>query len=227
MKKKIISIGLIFTLCLTGCSVQVKEDSIVSNYSVDMQNDYVISTDSSLGFKLVDIDPTEGVDNVYFLAYLEDDNIEVNVENQYVKSLSVGKNCISITSAVMDVGRNLNRNIVLDLLDRLSTQVNNEEVIKLWENLENPAPYIISKNDKYVFIDYITTIPNSINRVMYYRLILQDVSILDNTLSEEELAVLPDNLPELLNILGVSENIELPKQDMQPKVREVFIEKVK
>ena len=149
MKKKIISIGLIFTLCLTGCSVQVKEDSIVSNYSVDMQNDYVISTDSSLGFKLVDIDPTEGVDNVYFLAYLEDDNIEVNVENQYVKSLSVGKNCISITSAVMDVGRNLNRNIVLDLLDRLSTQVNNEEVIKLWENLENPAPYIISKNDKY------------------------------------------------------------------------------
>ena len=68
-----------------------------------MQNDYVISTDSSLGFKLVDIDPTEGVDNDYFLAYLEDDNIEVNVENQYVKSLSVGKNCISITSAVMDV----------------------------------------------------------------------------------------------------------------------------
>jgi hypothetical protein len=61
---------------------------------------------------------------------------------------------------------------------------------------------------------------------MYYRLILQDVSILDNTLSEEELAVLPDNLPELLNILGVSENIELPKQEMQPKVREVFIEKV-
>ena len=145
MKKKIISIGLIFTLCLTGCSVQVKEDSIVSNYSVDMQNDYVISTDSSLGFKLVDIDPTEGVDNVYFLAYLEDDNIEVNVENQYVKSLSVGKNCISITSAVMDVGRNLNRNIVLDLLDRLSTQVNNEEVIKLWEKLLLSAPAVLAR----------------------------------------------------------------------------------
>ena len=76
------------------------------------------------------------------------------------------------------------------------------------------------ENEEYVFIDYLTTIPNISSKVVYYRIILQDISQLGSELTDEELAILPDNLPELLDILGITENIELPVKIVEDDLEE-------
>lgn len=217
--KKILGLLTCLTLslgCLTGCSVDINEVSLQSNYVVDNQTDYQISELSGLGLKYFKYDDSTS----YLLAYLDDNNIEVNNENGYVKSLSVGKTCISLTSSVLDIGRRINENIMLDLLARLNTQMNSERAEKVCENMCDIGYYIISENEEYVFIDYLTTIPNISSKVAYYRIILQDVSLLGTELTDEELAILPDNLPELLDILGITENIELPIKVVEDDLEE-------
>ena len=44
-----------------------------------------------------------------------------------------------------------------------------------------------------------------------HRIILQDVSLLDKELTQEDIDILPNHLPELLEVLGVTEDFELPK----------------
>ena len=213
MKKIVLVLSLALLLLLSACGVNINEVSLISKYDVDNTNDYIISSKSNLGFKLVDLNLEDDLsDNVYFLGYLVSKDMDIDAENQFVKSLSVGKTCISITSSVLDLGRNINRNIIVDLVNNLNEKINSEGTVKICENLENSSPYIISKNDEFVFIDYVTTIPNSYDRLMYYRIILQDISLLNTDLSEEEIAILPDCLQELLDVLGIKESIELPKK---------------
>lgn len=196
-------------LCLAGCSVDVNQMALQSNYNVDNENDFIISQESGLGLKLVEYSKN---DKVYMLAYLNDENMLIDSENQYIKSLVVGKTCISVTSTVLDVGRCLNKEILTDLITRLNNQLNDDSAVKVSEKLGEDSYYIISKNDVYVFIDYLTTIPNKSDKVLYNRFIVQDVSMLDEKLTEEEIAILPDYLPELLEVLSIEENIELPKK---------------
>ena len=213
MKRIVLVLCITLLLILSGCGVDINEISLVSNYDVDNSNDYIISSKSNLGFKLVDLNLEDDIsDNVYFLGYLVNKDMDIDAENQFVKSVSVGKTCISITSTVLDLGRNINRNIIVDLVNNLNEKINSEGSVKVFENLENSSPYIVSKNDKFVFIDYVTTIPNSYDRIMYYRIILQDISLLNTDLSEEEIAILPDCLQELLDVLGIKESIEIPKR---------------
>lgn len=209
--KKIISLALCMciVLCLAGCSVDVNQMALQSNYNVDNENDFIISQESGLGLKLVEYSKN---DKVYMLAYLNDENMLIDSENQYIKSLVVGKTCISVTSTVLDVGRCLNKEILTDLITRLNNQLNDDSAVKVSEKLGEDSYYIISKNDVYVFIDYLTTIPNKSDKVLYNRFIVQDVSMLDEKLTEEEIAILPDYLPELLEVLSIEENIELPKK---------------
>ena len=213
MKKIALVLSLALLFLLSACGVNINEVSLISKYDVDNTNDYIISSKSNLGFKLVDLNLEDDLsDNVYFLGYLVSKDMDIDAENQFVKSLSVGKTCISITSSVIDLGRNINRNIIVDLVNNLNEKINSEGTVKICENLENSSPYIISKNDEFVFIDYVTTIPNSYDRLMYYRIILQDISLLNTDLSEEEIVILPDCLQELLDVLGIKESIELPKK---------------
>lgn len=197
--------------CLTGCSVDVNQTALESKYSVDTVSDYKISTTSGIGLKLLKYNQN-GVDKqVYLLAYLNDSNMEVNTENTYIKSLAVGKTCISMTSTVMELGRKLNIHILEDLITQLNTRLTEDKADKIIEHIGEDKFYIISKNDTYIFIDYLTTIPNVTNQVAYYRIILQDVSVLDKELTAEEIEILPDYLPELLGILEITEEFELPK----------------
>ena len=209
--KKMVSLALCMciVLCLVGCSVDVNQMALQSNYDVDNENDFVISQESGLGLKLVEYSKNN---KVYMLAYLNDENMLIDSENQYIKSLVVGKTCISSTSTVLDVGRCLNKEILVDLITRLNNQLNDDSAVKISENLGDESYYIISKNDTYAFIDYLTTIPNKSDKVLYNRFIIQDVSLLDEALTEEEIAVLPDFLPELLEVLNIEESIELPKK---------------
>ena len=205
----VLCVGLALST-LTGCSVNVNEVSLQSNYSIENKKDYIISEESSLGFKYLEYKSNLSTSSAYVLAYLDDENIEVNSENAYVKSLCGGKTCISLTSSVLDIGRRLNENIMKDLLNKLNTQMNSERAEKVSENITETGYYVISENDEYVFIDYLTTIPNVANKVVYYRIILQDVSILGMELSDAELAILPDYLSELLEVLGIKEEINIP-----------------
>lgn len=214
--RKLLSFCVCFGLmvCLAGCSLNVNEIALQSNYTVDNQNDFVIGEESGLGLKLLeysDID-TKEKSYAYVLAYLNDETMIMDTENAYVKSLIAGKTCISITSTILDVGRQLNEGIIIDLLNRLNNQMNDENIEKVSEKLTDGAYYIISKNDSYVFIDYLTTIPNVFDKVMYSRFIVQDVSMLDVEITEEENAILSDYLPELLSVLKIEESIELPKK---------------
>ena len=214
--KKLVSSLLCATLvacCLTAYSVNVNEVALESKYSVDSVSDYKISTTSGLGLKLLKYQEN-GVDKqVYLLAYLNDENIEINTQNTYIKSLAVGQTCISMTSTVMDLGRNLNMSILKDLIGQLNTRLTEDKAEKIIEHIDGKDNkfYIISKNDTYIFIDYLTTIPEVTNKVAYYRIILEDVSLLDKELKQEEIDILPNHLPELLEVLGISETFELTK----------------
>lgn len=213
--KKLVSLLLccVFVISLVGCSVDVNEVALESKYAVDTVSDYKISATSGIGLKLLKYQE-DGIDkSVYLLAYLDDENIELNTENTYIKSLAVGKTCISMTSTVMDLGRKLNHNILVDLIGQLNARLTEDKAEKIVENIGEDKFYIISKNDTYVFIDYLTTIPNVYNQVAYYRIILQDISLLDKELTQEEIDVLPDYLSELLEILEITEDFELPKAE--------------
>ena len=212
MKKLILLSCIVSMFLLSACGMNLVEESIISNYEVDNSSDYIISSYTNLGFKLVDLNPDDTiVDNVYFLGYLVDDTLEIDIENKYIKSLHIGKTCISITSTVLEVGRGLNHSIMVDLLGTLNEKLNSEEnKVTMVENLEAGKPYIISKDDTYVYIDYISSIPDKYDSVMYYRIILQDITMLDTEITDDQIELLSDSLPELLNVLGINESIELP-----------------
>ena len=121
-------------------------------------------------------------------------------------SVNVGKNCISITSTVLEVNNNVNKAIMIDLVERLNKTLNssNDSNIVVF-NKEVDAPYIISKNDTYTFIDLVSVTKGSRDCVAYYRIILQDVRKLNVEVTEEEYNTLPDYLPELLDVLKISD----------------------
>ncbi len=213
MKKYIcILLSLSLVLCLlSGCVLNINESALVSKFEVNGVSDYKISNASGLGLKLLNYNTKGFDDNIYLLAYLHDKNMEVNSENNYIKSLAVGKTCISLTSTVLDVGRSLNNNIMKDLLQKLNTELSKENMIELYRVTEEGKYYIISTDGTYVFIDYLTTIPKDLQKVIYYRIILQDITTLNIDITEKEMAVLPDFLTELLEILDIEEEIVIPK----------------
>ena len=121
-------------------------------------------------------------------------------------SVNVGKNCISITSTILEVNNNVNKSIMIDLVEKLNTTLNStngSEIIVF--NKEVDTPYIISKTDTYTFIDLVSVTKGSRDCVAYYRVILQDVRKLNVEITEEEYNSLPDYLPELLEVLRILE----------------------
>lgn len=197
MRKWFLIIMLVFVFCLSGCSVFPK-DYLGSAYTFVENEEYTINSDTNIGFKTI----TYKNINTHILSYLNE-NLEVSEEEGTVKSLKVGKNCISITGSLLSIERRITNKIQIDLLQKLSSDLNGENVDKLFENLESDCPYIISKNDTYLFIDYLTKIPENDKMVTFYRIIVQDISQLNVEMSEIELKSLEDNLPELLSILNI------------------------
>ena len=120
------------------------------------------------------------------IGELFNENLDISEEEGIVKSLKVGKTCISLTGSILSINHKVNKNILVDLVKRLNISLNDKsDIVKIYENLEIDTPYIISENDSYVFIDYITMIPTNSNYVVYYRVILQDISQLNTSLSKD------------------------------------------
>jgi hypothetical protein len=90
-----------------------------------------------------------------------------------------------------------------DLVGKLRESLNGENSEIVIKNDKALNPYIISKNEEYIFIDYVTGCLNDRTKVVYYRIIIQDVNKLGLELSEEDLSELEDYLPKLLNILNI------------------------
>lgn len=217
MKNKFWIILIVFAFCLSGCSVFPK-GYLGDIYTILENEDYVINSDTKIGFKSLEYKNV----NSHILGYLGE-SIEISEEDGTVKSLKVGKNCISITGSLLSIERRITNKIQIDLLQKLSSDLNGEKVNKLFENLESDCPYIISKNDTYLFIDYLTKIPENDKMVVFYRIIVQDISQLNVEMSEIELKSLEDNLPELLSILEIdfecSENI--PKRVLEDSEKNI------
>lgn len=217
MKNKFLIILVVFAFCLSGCSIFPKE-YLGDIYTISENEDYVINSDTKIGFKSLEYKDV----NSHILGYLGE-SIEISEEEGTVKSLKVGKNCISITGSFLSIERKVTNKIQIDLLQKLSSNLNGDGVEKLFENLESDCPYIISKNDTYLFIDYLTKIPENDKMVVFYRIIVQDISQLDVEMSEIELKSLEDNLPELLSILEIdfecSENI--PKRVLEDNKKNI------
>lgn len=213
MKKKLVFCFVCFCCLLTSCGVIPKE-SLLTSYELIENEDYLINETSQIGFKAINYKDV----STYVLTYFNE-NLDISEEEGIVKSLKVGKTCISLTGSILNINHKVNKNILVDLVKRLNISLNDKsDIVKIYENLEIDTPYIISENDSYVFIDYITMIPTNNNYVVYYRVILQDISQLNTSLSKDEYNILSDNLEELLDILGINETIELPKKDI------VFVE---
>ena len=211
-KVLLVVLFIVIAINLAGCFA-VNEIALENKYEVNNDDDYIIDKKSNLGLKSLKYKGK----NVYLLGYLDEENIKVDEKTGYFQSLKVGKNCISITSTVLDINKRINENIMRDILEKFNTELGGETVDKQVEK----DFYIISKAEKCVIIDYLTTIPNNYNKVAYYRIIIQDISMVSHDLTEEELAILEDYLPILLKELGISEKFEMPKQGMKFEVEEL------
>lgn len=202
MKKMLVVLIISFILfCILGVigSQGLYCKGIEQYYSIK-EDGFVISEESQLGFI-----PFEYKEKNYFLLGYDNSNLEKKEEGS-MTSVNVGKNCISITSTVLEVNNNVNKAIMIDLVERLNKTLNssNDSNIVVF-NKEVDAPYIISKNDTYTFIDLVSVTKGSRDCVAYYRIILQDVRKLNVEVTEEEYNTLPDYLPELLDVLKISD----------------------
>lgn len=199
----------IISLCVILCGVgflvyfaALPTKSIIDKYSISEGTDTVISEKSGLGFKSVIFDNK----NVPLLSYLMDETLNIDTDGEYIQSLNIGKLCISITGSYLNVNTTVTKEVLNDLLIKLVSELSNENVELIKEGKNIDIPYIITKNDDYVFIDFISYIPNNRDIAVYYRVIVQDVRTLDSELSETEYEILPEsNLDEILNLIGLED----------------------
>lgn len=199
----------IISLCAVLCGIvflvyfaALPTKSIVDKYSISEGTDTIISEKSGLGFKSVTFDNK----NVPLLSYLMDETLNIDTEGEYIQSLNIGKLCISITGSYLNVNTTVTKEVLNDLLTKLVSEISNEDVELIKESKNIDIPYIITKNDDYVFIDFISYIPKNRNIAVYYRVIVQDVRTLDSELSETEYEILPEsNLDEILNLIGLED----------------------
>ena len=148
--------------------------------------------------------PIENNNVKYHILGYDNKNLNID-ENVSVSSVIIGKNCISITGSVLDVNTRLNKSIMSDLVSKLRNKLNGENSEIIVFNEDAPNPYIVSENEDYIFIDYITGVKNSKTSVVYYRIIIQNTKDLNVEISDDEYNSLPDYLPELLEVLGIKE----------------------
>lgn len=217
MKKKLILFScvllVIITLCLLFLYTLFPTLSINNNYDLVKGVDFDIPN-SSLKFYSVEYD---GI-STHLLGFKNaeeqklGDELLIDKENGKISSYRVGKNCIFITSSILDVNAVVTETISEDVLNRINMELTQDKETEIIvNNKETANPYIISKNDKILFIDFITMLPESKSKLAYYRVIVEEVSNVTPELTEEEISILEDYLPELLEIFGITENIEVPK----------------
>lgn len=199
MKKIMIALVISFVLCVVlgviasnGLNYGVLEKTY--NYN---SSDTLLDENSKLSLLSYDYN---GVN--YGVLGFNNKNLTIN-DNGSVSSYIVGKNCLSIMANIFDINTNVNKSIMTDLVGKLREKLNGENSEIIINNEKALNPYIISKNDEYIFIDYVTGCLNDRTKVVYYRIIIQDVNKLGLELSEEELKSLNDYLPTLLNILSI------------------------
>lgn len=217
MKKKLLLFTVVFivvvTICLVFLSKLYPTLSINNNYDLVSGEDFDIPN-SSYKFYSVEYD---GI-STHLLGYKNAESqkigeeLLIDKENGKISSYRVGKNCIFITSSILDVNAVVTETISEDVLNRINMGLNKDnETEIIINNKETENPYIISKNKDTLFIDFITMIPETKSKLAYYRIIVQDVLNVTPELTEDEVSVLEDYLPELLKILGIEEEIEVPK----------------
>lgn len=217
MKKKLILFScvllVIIILCFLFLYTLFPTLSINNNYDLVNGVDFDIPN-SSLKFYSVEYD---GI-STHLLGFKNaeeqklGEELLIDKENGKISSYRVGKNCIFITSSILDVNAVVTETISEDVLNRINMELTqNKETEIIVNNKETANPYIISKNDKILFIDFITMLPESKSKLAYYRVIVEDVSNVTPELTEEDISILEDYLPELLEIFGITENVEVPK----------------
>lgn len=187
---------LVILFTLVGCSVK-PEHTLVDKYDFIDREDYCL--DDSLCFKYVEMNNKP----YYVLAYFNDENLEVNTESGYIKSINIGKYCIGLTSCVFDVQDRSNKNVMLDLLSRVRNVFYTDESIILKEEVNIDTPYIVSENDGCYFIDYLTAIPQNNSDVIYYRVIIEDVHNVYPEITSDEYDSLENNLETIIECLGI------------------------
>ena len=199
MKKIMIALVISFVLFVVlgaiasnGLNYGVLEK--IYNYN---SSDILLDENSKLSLLSYDYTGTN-----YGVLCFNNKNLTLN-DNGSVSSYVVGKNCISIMANIFDVNTNVNKSIMSDLVGKLRESLNGENSEIVIKNDKALNPYIISKNEEYIFIDYVTGCLNDRTKVVYYRIIIQDVNKLGLELSEEDLSELEDYLPKLLNILNI------------------------
>ena len=74
----------------------------------------------------------------------------------------------------------------LHTLYQLRNKLNGENSEIIVFNEDAPNPYIVSENEDYIFIDYITGVKNSKTSVVYYRIIIQNTKDLNVEISDDE-----------------------------------------
>lgn len=202
---------VVFLLCLV--CIFLSSCGVYPSISLDSKFDVVIGEDkklegySDLSFKNINYN---GV-NIPVLVYLTD-TLELFEEEGRVQSFIAGKTCISIMGSVLNVNKTVTNTIASHLIQELNGAMGEYEIVG--KQLDTDMPYIISKNDMSVFIDFITSISSNKKYVVYYRIIIQDVSQLGTEMTEEEYLSLPDVLNELLEVLDIEEKIEIPKKEI-------------
>ena len=204
--KKVVSISLciILIFLLSACS-----DSLISlDSKFDLVNseDYVIDEESSLGFRYI----YNEEDNIYgyLLGFLDNIDAEITDNSGYLRTVIVGKECISITGIVLDLHVKVNNTVILDVLNRFHIGVNDSNVDVLEYYKDSDCPYIISKNDDSYCIDYVTSCSNNSNVVAYYRIIIRDVYSVNPDLTEEQYESLHTYLGLLMNCMGIDYNFD-------------------
>lgn len=198
--KKIIVILVISFILFIFFGLLAREDlnyGIIEKTYNYTNSDILIDKETDLSLLSYDYENV----NYGILCY-NNDKVTKN-DNGSVSSIIVGKNCIGIMANIFDVETNLNKSIMIDLVKKLRDKLNGDNSEIVVNNSESLNPYIISKNDECIFIDYVTGSMNDRTKVIYYRIIIQDVHQLGLELTEEQYNSLEDYLPNLLNILQI------------------------
>ncbi len=195
-----ILIGLV--LCYIGLQGYPK-NIINSKFELIEGQDYKINENSDLSLKYIEMNNENG-----FLLCYDNENLEIDTQDEemkLVKSIKVGKSCISITGSFFNVNNRVTKNIEKDILQSFYERMSIEDVVKIEEYLDIDTPYIVSKNEKCYFIDYVCPLNDNTRYVIYYRIIIQDVENLNIELTENEKDTLKDFLPELLKVMNIAD----------------------
>lgn len=209
-KKKILAFGIIIYLIIFVVAIIIVnnmlslKNSLTTNYDLTLNKEQIlISNESGLGFKKINVDEKD----FYILSYLNDENINIDTENDSIKSLNIGEYCVSISGVVLNVNTQVNErkisDLLLDLCKKMGDYQEGSEIIKT----SFDTFYILTENENTLFINYITSVENNPTYAIYYRFIIKDVDSLGIEMTDEERVFLHNNLPELLEVLGITDDL--------------------